>query len=307
MRANDIEKLVSVGRPAIAPDASFAVFATSRPDLAANKAVGQLWRIDLPGGGTVNLTCQRANAQTLGVFVDDTVRVNKQTLMPRDTIVGEKAFRIVVDPGGGTRELPVAESDRTRLCLSEKQLEAVCALALRLERHFDKPQDVEFALVKEEAFVLQSRPITAAVHRRWQEHFHRPFAVVAGQRWLAGNVSLYAPGRPTAYPSEDDEGLDLSPQAAPWVRDPTFRRDGGVVIWDADRLGPQLPGPLRERRIQALHGTALAQPVALEYGESHGGCALQQLARNTGAANCIELRRLRRLPTSFGARYKNPQ
>jgi len=27
--------------------------------------------IDLPGGGTVNFTCQRANAQTLGVFVDD--------------------------------------------------------------------------------------------------------------------------------------------------------------------------------------------------------------------------------------------
>jgi hypothetical protein len=27
--------------------------------------------IDLPGGGTVNLTCQRANAQTLGAFADD--------------------------------------------------------------------------------------------------------------------------------------------------------------------------------------------------------------------------------------------
>ncbi|SFS04526.1 Dipeptidyl aminopeptidase/acylaminoacyl peptidase [Microbacterium sp. cf046] len=50
MRATDIEKLVSVGRPDIAPDGSFAVFATSRPDLAANRAVGQLWRVDLPDG-----------------------------------------------------------------------------------------------------------------------------------------------------------------------------------------------------------------------------------------------------------------
>ena len=50
MRAVDIEKLVSVGRPRIAPDGSFAVFATSRPDLAANRAVGQLWRVDLPAG-----------------------------------------------------------------------------------------------------------------------------------------------------------------------------------------------------------------------------------------------------------------
>ena len=38
MRAVDISHLVSVGRPTIAPDGSFAVFATSRPDLAANPA-----------------------------------------------------------------------------------------------------------------------------------------------------------------------------------------------------------------------------------------------------------------------------
>jgi len=56
MRAADIEKLVSVSRPAVAPDGSFAVYATSRPDVAANRAVGQLWRIDLPGGAPRRLT-----------------------------------------------------------------------------------------------------------------------------------------------------------------------------------------------------------------------------------------------------------
>jgi len=47
MRAEDIEALISVGRPSLAPDGSFAVFATSRPDVAADRAVGQLWRVDL--------------------------------------------------------------------------------------------------------------------------------------------------------------------------------------------------------------------------------------------------------------------
>lgn len=56
MRAHDIEKLISVGRPVIAPDGAFAVFATSRPDLAANRAVGQLWRVDLPDGTPRRLT-----------------------------------------------------------------------------------------------------------------------------------------------------------------------------------------------------------------------------------------------------------
>ncbi|MDQ2697966.1 MAG: S9 family peptidase [Actinomycetota bacterium] len=56
MRAHDIEALVSVGRPDIAPDGSFAVFATSRPDITANRAVGQVWRVDLPDGTPRRLT-----------------------------------------------------------------------------------------------------------------------------------------------------------------------------------------------------------------------------------------------------------
>ncbi|MCT9820186.1 S9 family peptidase [Microbacterium sp. W1N] len=56
MRPVDIEGLVTVGRPTIAADGGFAVFATSRPDVAANRNVGQLWRVDLPGGALRRLT-----------------------------------------------------------------------------------------------------------------------------------------------------------------------------------------------------------------------------------------------------------
>lgn len=56
MRAADIESLISVGRPAIAADGSFTVFATSRADIAANRNVGQLWRIEVPGGEPRRLT-----------------------------------------------------------------------------------------------------------------------------------------------------------------------------------------------------------------------------------------------------------
>ena len=56
MRATDMETLVTVGRPAISPDGSFAVFATSRPDLVADRAVGQLWRVDLPDGSPRRIT-----------------------------------------------------------------------------------------------------------------------------------------------------------------------------------------------------------------------------------------------------------
>lgn len=56
MRPTDIETLIGVGRPTIAASGAFAVFATSRPDLAADHTVGQLWRVDLPAGSPRRLT-----------------------------------------------------------------------------------------------------------------------------------------------------------------------------------------------------------------------------------------------------------
>lgn len=63
MRATDIEKLISVGRPSISPDGDFAVFATSRPDIAANRSVGQIWRVDLPSGEPRRLTTGVSDSQ----------------------------------------------------------------------------------------------------------------------------------------------------------------------------------------------------------------------------------------------------
>ncbi|MEO7146687.1 MAG: S9 family peptidase [Terrimesophilobacter sp.] len=49
MKATDLPTLVTVSRPTIHPDGSHAIFATSRPNLDADKYVGQLWRVPLDG------------------------------------------------------------------------------------------------------------------------------------------------------------------------------------------------------------------------------------------------------------------
>lgn len=101
MRAEDIEKLISVGRPDIAPDGSFGVFATSRPDVAANRGVGQIWRVELPGGTPRRVT--RGIADSSPRLSPDGSRI----AFLRATAAGPSQI-FVVDAAGGE---PVQVSD----------------------------------------------------------------------------------------------------------------------------------------------------------------------------------------------------
>ncbi|MET0862665.1 MAG: S9 family peptidase, partial [Microbacterium sp.] len=76
------------------PDGSFAVFATSRPDLAANRAVGQVWRVDLPGGTPRRLT--RGTADSAPRLSPDASRIAFVRGDAKD-----KGQIHVVDAGGG--------------------------------------------------------------------------------------------------------------------------------------------------------------------------------------------------------------
>ena len=51
MKATDLPLLSSVSRPTIHPDGTRAVTAVSRPDLIADRVVGQLWSVNLDGSG----------------------------------------------------------------------------------------------------------------------------------------------------------------------------------------------------------------------------------------------------------------
>lgn len=71
----DIELLTSLSRPSPAPDGSFAVLAASRPDLRADRTVGQLWRIELDGGGTAPRRLTRGVSDSAAQLSPDGARI----------------------------------------------------------------------------------------------------------------------------------------------------------------------------------------------------------------------------------------
>ncbi|MFZ0529460.1 MAG: S9 family peptidase, partial [Propionicimonas sp.] len=56
MRATHLDLLRTVSAPTVHPSTTFAVVALTRPDLAADTYVGQLWRVPLDGAAPHRLT-----------------------------------------------------------------------------------------------------------------------------------------------------------------------------------------------------------------------------------------------------------
>ena len=84
-------------------------------------------------------------------------------LVSLDIVRKEK--KLVMLDGGGTDISPVQEDLQTKSCLSDQQIQSIAEAGLRIERHFKKPQDIEWALDRQDnLYILQARPLNIKAH-----------------------------------------------------------------------------------------------------------------------------------------------
>jgi len=88
------------------------------------------------------------------------------------------------------------------------------------------------------------RELAAEVHQLWSRRHAEPLAWVTGEWWMAGNVAVYGPSRPSVYGGNDPDLLTASPRYSSWASDELVARQGGVILWDARRHGRKIPSEL---------------------------------------------------------------
>jgi pyruvate,water dikinase len=89
----------------------------------------------------------------------DTYHVDRATMMLRDVRVGCQTVRITTGPDGDVvEELDALEG--WRRVLTDDEILRVAQLGLDIERHYASAQDIEWAFVGSELFIVQSRPLT---------------------------------------------------------------------------------------------------------------------------------------------------
>ncbi|MEK6925313.1 MAG: phosphoenolpyruvate synthase [Nanoarchaeota archaeon] len=83
--------------------------------------------------------------------------------------VSDKRIALTRSSSGKTEEVKLSHEISNREVLSGHELKVLGQYGLKLEEHYGKPQDIEFAIDKEGIFIVQSRPITTLVKENKQE------------------------------------------------------------------------------------------------------------------------------------------
>jgi pyruvate,water dikinase len=86
--------------------------------------------------------------------------------------ISDKHIRHTPVPGGGTQEQETPEALRNAPCVSDDELQRLRELGRKIERHYGRPQDIEWAMDQDgQVLILQSRPETV-----WSANEARPVA-----------------------------------------------------------------------------------------------------------------------------------
>jgi pyruvate,water dikinase len=106
-------------------------------------------------------------------------------------MLGDKAVKMVFVEGGTkntTRNVPAPKGDRERFCIDDEDVLALADSAIKIERHYGRPMDMEWAKdgLDGQLYVVQARPETVASQRE---------ATVLEEHVLDGSGEVIAEGR----------------------------------------------------------------------------------------------------------------
>lgn len=99
-----------------------------------------------------------------GKITPDIYKLTKD-LKIEDKKIADKKIAITRDSGGNKEIVKLREEKSKHQVLKEHELKKLSELAIKLEEHYKKPQDIEFAIEGEEIYIVQTRPITTIEKR----------------------------------------------------------------------------------------------------------------------------------------------
>lgn len=94
-----------------------------------------------------------------GLIIPDNFLVDKSTLEIKNAEIGVQG-RMLIFKDGKNQEVKLSEEEGGKQAIPDEQVKDLARLGKEIEKHFGKPQDIEWAVQNGKIYILQSRPIT---------------------------------------------------------------------------------------------------------------------------------------------------
>jgi hypothetical protein len=96
-----------------------------------------------------------------GDVATDTVWIRKRSLAVAQRDIRQKHDQLTLVPDNGIAKVQVSAERQRAASLPDSWAKRIAQFGLAIERAFERPQDIEWAVADEQMWILQSRPVTA--------------------------------------------------------------------------------------------------------------------------------------------------
>lgn len=187
----------------------------------------------------------------------------------RQEIISQETMS-VCQPGGGVAEAPVPEELKDEPLLTPGQLRALADLGLRLEDHYGRPVDVEWALgPRGELYLLQARGLRIITKGIQPADYDR---LVAGYAVLIKDGLTASPGVAAGPVVQVQTSSDLSKVKKGCVlvaqsslpEYAMFLEQAAALVTEVGGVASHLASVARERRVPAIFAASGARELLAE-------------------------------------------
>ena len=135
-----------------------------------SKAAGVMFTLNPVTGDTTKIVIEGnwglGEAVVSGSVTPDDFVVDKESLKVTEKRLAKKTVQYIRDPKtGDTIHAKVPREKQEQPCINDDEIQKLAELAERIEKHYGKPQDIEWAIDRDipypsNVFIVQSRPET---------------------------------------------------------------------------------------------------------------------------------------------------
>ncbi len=212
-----------------------------------------------------------------GVVNPDDFVVDKTTLKIKERRISRKTVEYIRDPQTGkTIHLDIPEDKQKLTCITDQEISTLAELANRIEKHYGKPMDIEWAIDQDlpypqNMFIVQARPETVWGSKPMETpgkiedgKAHEQLKVVV--RGISAGRRGYGIGKATVVLNPDDAHRDMhkGDVLVTGMTDPDFvpfMKMASAIVTDKGGITSHAAIVSRELNIPCVVGTETATQV----------------------------------------------